>query len=500
LIIELDDEELQLMSLDEIESLLDCDIVTIQVPLPSINVTNSYIDIIWDYLDASFVIESIASKFITKNLNKMWGIKHFPVYQITIESFEKNSLAVELKFLIWSFQYPQDDTHETEYADYRHLINEYEGKVTEKNLAYPEIIDDYLINLVCGAYYELEFEIISGHLSYFPERNYGFISGSKYNTSEFKVLMSSNSWIVPSAINLDDVFRENGYEGQISLLPSHLLMIDRKTVAISELGAVDIPMGQLIQAITCYEEYSSPKDEYRQKFALDGSFFQYSPEIMRLQARYKNEFIKNTSLFNIYTSEFLDFCVVSTDGANIVLFDIEKTRNNESHKFINAAKQLLSSIEDELVTDAKTDVNWACFDDEIFEQLCYDIVYHNSKFDKNTIRKMGKSRSRDGGRDIVVFTKSALGDKPKKYIFQCKLSGREKSINTSNVGSISDVIDQYGADGYGLMCNCYIDSTLFDRLDGISDSRGIDIETWSGFEIERFLSRRPLLKQRYEIT
>ena len=75
-----------------------------------------------------------------------------------------------------------------------------------------------------------------------------------------------------------------------------------------------------------------------------------------------------------------------------------------------------------------------------------------------------------------------------------------KSINTSNVGSVSDVIDQYRADGYGLMCNCYIDSTLFYRLDGISDRRGINIETWSGFEIERFLSRRPLLKQRYEIT
>lgn len=500
MIIELDDEELQLMSLDEIESLLNCDIVTIQIPLPSINVTNSYIDIIWDYLDASFVIESLAGKFIAKNLNKVWGIKHFPVYQIEIESFDKGSLATELKSLIWSFQSPQDDIHETEYSNYRELINEYEEEVTEKELAYPEVIDDYLINLVGGAYYELEFEAISGHLSYFPERNYGFISGARYNTSEYKVLRSLNSWIVPSTLNLDEVFRENDYEGQISLLPSHLIMIDQKMVVISELGVVDIPMGQLIQAIACYEDYSSPKDEYRQKLTLDGSLFQHSPQIVRLQEEFSSELIKKPSLFHIYTSEFSDFCVVSTGDANIVLFDIDKTRNNESNKFINAAKQLFSSIEDEFVTEAKTDMNWASFDDEMFEELCYDIVYHNSKFDKNTIRKMGKSRSRDGGRDIVVFTKSTFGEKPKKYIFQCKLSGREKSINTSNVGSVSDVIDQYRADGYGLMCNCYIDSTLFDRLDGISDRRGINIETWSGFEIERFLSRRPLLKQRYEIT
>jgi hypothetical protein len=456
LIIELDDEELQIMSLAKVESLLDCDIITVQIPLPSINSTNSYIDIIWDYLDASFVIESLAGKFTVKNLNKTWGIKHFPVYQLTIENFDKKSLAIELKSLIWSFQYPQEDIHETEYSNYRELINEHEEKVTEKKLAYPEVIDDYLINLVAGAYYELEFETISDHLSSFPERNYGFISGARYNTSEYKVLISSSSWIVPSALNLDDIFRENDYEGQISLLPSHLLMIDHKTVAISELGVVDIPMDQLFQAIACYEDYSNPRDEYRQKLALHGSFFQHSPRIVRLQEKYSNGLINNQSLFNVYTSEFSDFCVVPIGDANIVLFDIDKTRNNESQKFINSAKQLLSTIEDELVTEAKTDLNWGSFDDEIFEQLCYDIIYHNSKFDKNTIRKMGKSRSRDGGRDIVVFTKPTLGAKPKKYIFQCKLSGREKSINTSNVGSVSDVIDHNaGADPAGAAPGLY---------------------------------------------
>ncbi len=499
MIVELDNEELQVMSVEEIECLLRTNLVTIQIPLPSINVSNSYIDIIWDYLDASFVIESLSDKFSAIGLTKVWDVKHFPVYQLKIKNFDKKSLSLAIKSSIWSFQYPQDLAFEAEYDNYRGSINGYEEEVTEKKLAYPEVIDDYLINLIGGAYYELEYEAISDHLSCFPERNYGFISGSKYNTSTTKVLMSSNSWIIPSALSLDEVFNDNSYEGQISLLPAHLLMIDHKTVAISEIGVIDIPMGQLFQAVACYEEYSSPQDEYRQKLTLDGSLFQHSPQIALLQEKYSNDFIKTPSLFKVYVSEFSDFCVVSIGAASVVLFDIAKTKNSESHKFINATKQLLSSVEDKLVTDAKIDVNWDNFDDEIFEQLCYDIVYHNSKFDKTTIRKMGKSRSRDGGRDIVVFTKSISGDKPKKYIFQCKLSGREKSINTSNVGSVSDVIDQYGADGYGLMCNCYIDSTLFDRLDGISDSRGVDVETWSGFEVERFLSRRPLLKQRYNI-
>lgn len=495
MIIELDDEELQFMSKNEIEGLLAEGPITIQIPLPSVNSSNSYIDIIWDYLDASFAIETLSNNFPTKNLSKLWDIKHHPVYHLTIESPNKALLSSTIKQLIWSSQYPLEESSQLEFENYREKINEYEWKITEINLNYPEIIDDYLINLINGAYHELEYEIIEGHLSHFPERHYGFFSGAKYNTSKTKILFSSNSWIVPKSFNLEEVFCDHSYNEQISLLPAHILMIDHKTVAISETGVIEIPMGQVLQAVACYEEHTSPADKYRHKLSLDGTFFQHSPEA----TDYSLAHPEKPTPYKVFTSEFSDFCVISTTNANIVLFDISQIKNNDSQKFIEAAKQLLSSIEDELITDPETNVNWNNFDDEKFEQLCYDVIYHNSKFDRKTIRKMGRSRSRDGGRDIVVFTKSISGEKPRKYIFQCKLSRREKSINTSNVGSISDVIDQYNADGYGLMCNCYIDATLFDRLDGISTNRGIEIETWSAFEIERFLSRRPLIKQRYHI-
>lgn len=500
MIIELDDEELQFISVKELEGMLDCDLITVQIPLPSINFANSYIDIIWDYLDASFVIESLSNNFLVVNLDKVWDVKYYPVYHLKIEVFDKKKLSLELKELIWSFQSPEEQYLEIEYINYREKINEYEGEFTGLKLRYPEVIDDYLINLVNGAYYEMEYETIREQLSHFPERYYGFFFGAKYNTCEEKVLFSSQSWIVPKSLTLEKVFSDHNYDGQISVLPAHLLMIDQKTVAISEIGVVEIPMGQVLQAIACYEDYSNPRDEYRQKLSLDGSFFESSPKERDLEESFPSVFNTQSELYKVYTSEFSDFCIVSTKEVNIVLFDVSQIRNRESQKFLDASMQLLSNLEDEIVTDSKVCIDWNIFDDELFEQLCYDIIYHNSKFNRNTIRKMGKSRSRDGGRDIVVYTKSISGDKPKKYVFQCKLSGREKSINTSNVGSVSDVIEQYCAEGYGLMCNCYIDSTLFDRLDGISNRRGVDIETWSGFEVERFLSRRPLIKQRYEIN
>jgi len=499
LIIELDDEELQVMPVAELENLLGRDQVTLQIPLPSINSTNSYLDIIWDYLDASFVIEALSSRFSVTKLSKVWDVKHYPVYHLKVEGFNSTDLSLLLKTLIWSFQSPLDQELETDYVNYREEINKYEERVTELRLNHPDVIDDYLANLINGAYYELDYEVIADQLRQFPERQYGYFSGSKYNNSEEKVLYSTSSWIIPVSISIDEVFGGHQYEDQISLLPSHLLMINQKTVAISELGVIELPMGQLLQAIACYEEFSHSRDEYRHKLSLDGSFFQHSPEMNNLYGRYP-DLVRKPNLYQVFTSEFSDFCVVSTSSAQIVLFDIEQVKGNESKKFIDATKQLLSSLEDELVVDPDVYVDWSRFDDELFEQICYDIIYHSSKFDRNTIRKMGKSRSRDGGRDIVVFTRPIAAEKPKKYIFQCKLSGRESSINTSNVGSVSDVIDQYGAEGYGLMCNCYIDSTLFDRLDGISSSRRVEVETWSGFEIERFLSRRPALKQRYEIT
>lgn len=110
---------------------------------------------------------------------------------------------------------------------------------------------------------------------------------------------------------------------------------------------------------------------------------------------------------------------------------------------------------------------------------------------------MGKSRSRDAGRDIVIFTAARPGYTPEKYIFQCKYLGGGGSLTSSKVTNISDIMDQHGAQGYGLITSGVIDSALYDRLDGISVSRGFKIETWSVLEIERYLSRHPQIKERY---
>ena len=145
------------------------------------------------------------------------------------------------------------------------------------------------------------------------------------------------------------------------------------------------------------------------------------------------------------------------------------------------------------------DLAWETLDDELFEQLCYDYLYAQPLFDSSRLEKIGKSRSRDGGRDIVAWTNPAapMFRPPVKYIFQCKHIKADASLTPKHFHSISDVIEQYGAGGYGVMCSGYIDATLHDRVDAIAAVRNIDVRKVDRFQLERFLSRRPHIVEKY---
>ncbi|QEE24192.1 restriction endonuclease [Rhodanobacter glycinis] len=195
-----------------------------------------------------------------------------------------------------------------------------------------------------------------------------------------------------------------------------------------------------------------------------------------------------------FVSEFKDFALIESAGMTAVFFQVAEGRMGAVDGVVNS---LLEKFRSETYSDPFIQIDWTRFDDETFEELCYDLVYHDPRFDKATIRKMGKSRSRDGGRDITAMTRVVIGQSPRKFIFQCKAMAPQRSLSTSNLGSMSDVIDQYGAEGYVVMTCGYIDATVFDRLDAIAATRSLEIITWSRFEIERFLSRRPSLLARY---
>ncbi|MDM3844113.1 MAG: pentapeptide repeat-containing protein [Aphanizomenon gracile PMC638.10] len=139
--------------------------------------------------------------------------------------------------------------------------------------------------------------------------------------------------------------------------------------------------------------------------------------------------------------------------------------------------------------------SWNQLNDEQFELLCYDII--KEKHHPNEIHKIGKSRSRDGGRDIVFYKRTDINKKPIKWIAQCKLKSDKGSLGSSQVPHIRDMLDQYNAEGFCILTSGIIDATLHDRLDTLKEDKGFEVERWSYLEIERFLAEHPEIKARY---
>lgn len=142
--------------------------------------------------------------------------------------------------------------------------------------------------------------------------------------------------------------------------------------------------------------------------------------------------------------------------------------------------------------------DWPTLTDEQFEQLCYDVILTIPRFDPDTIRKHGKSRSRDGGRDIEIFDmpRPREGGR-RKWIFQCKLVSRPGSLSAAKVVDIGDMLDHYDVGGYGVMTSAPIDATLYDKLDAVCDRRAVEKMTFSVLELERALARNPVIRERY---
>jgi hypothetical protein len=191
--------------------------------------------------------------------------------------------------------------------------------------------------------------------------------------------------------------------------------------------------------------------------------------------------------FYIVKISYSEYCVV--------YFDFEKVKEEFLKELYDETSLLYQNLSALLGFSKDIFCNWDILTDETFEELCYDIIYNDIRFDNRTIQKMGKSKSLDGGRDIVVHTKPQFC---KKYIIQCKLLKKSASLTKSMMNNSSNVIMQYEADGYIVMTNAMIDSGLYDMLEDFKKSKmNIDTSTYSKFELERYLARNVGIKQRY---
>lgn len=476
-----------------------------------------YSDLAHDYLEASFIGDQLCQFSdrieITKEFDNIYD-------SIIVFSLKPKDT---LKLSEWIFKFGQMWSGQDEQfaLDFVEDLNEYREAIEESEHFFPELLDDYYSNYINGEYYEYDpidnKEFFENEFSRFPERQFGFNKSAYSRKIKQDFYSSVDSLIVPKESDLDLILKSYSGIENITFIKADFFAIGNISYLISQGLIIHFPFDSFLKAKHCAQQVLVENiGHYTEQGRWMDGFLAYrrSLSVFNENENYKgypedlsHEVIKHNvsaslnwvdpTLNGFYLSSYGDHILVKDSQFSYFFFGTDKLSHQELNYLGNNLSSLFRITANLAGFDVHINCPWQDLNDESFEELCYDIIYHNPKFDNSTIRKMGKSKSRDGGRDITVSTHSRPGESAKKYIFQCKHMRSGSSLTGSKVQDIADTVIRYEAHGYGIMTNVTIDSTLYDKLDGLSKSFHIKVEDFSVYKLERILAGYPHLKERY---
>ncbi len=484
--------------------------------LDSIGRTNNPVDIVNDYCEVSFYCERIApfirvidSEIITRD-------KYYTDFRIKCIAIDAENLINELVYFFNLY----DDSSEIDDGDRSNFyeeLAEYEDSFNKRVFEFPELVNGYWANLInsgygmiASEYYDSEAKFFDKVYRKYPEHRFRFWKSPLSSKSIEPIYFSTENWIIPPKTNLDDALKlYSGFENTIKIEDTDKVEFNNKIILINNSTAVYFDrMEQLIHSIKCsevvlYKIYTknecqsvTPNDY----FEIQPSFFgdERFKKMLKRTYRNRNKIPIDESKIEYQLSEYGDLLIAKYQDFNYVFFTFDPLNFEELKELNEHLNPVYTKIQNLVETSISGNCNWSELDDDQFEELCYDILYCHPYFDSSTIKKMGKSKSRDGGRDIVIKTKSSPTKESELYIFQCKYISNSTSLSASKIPNAGNVIMQYGAKGYGVFTTTVIDSTLYDMLDGFNKSSGTDTSfCWSKYELERHLNRNQIIKNKY---
>ncbi len=472
----------------------------LQVPLPSIGSAGSHLPIAEDYLEASYIGENLAKSAKSISLKERTVRTYYLVLDFKIIPSDMDLMAKQ----IWEFAVAFDGEErcdENVRRQHYSQLEDHELALDSKtDFVFPELVDDFYANLIEGAYIEMDVDFNLNEIySKFPERRFRYWKSAFGRSNGQQFYASTDGWIIPTGVDIQSLLKSYASApAEVVFEQARLFIMDERAYLISKDYVTHFPFGSFLRALGCKAVAIKP-DGYSRDYDWTELLYTYN----RTREHFKTEYGNNLSYpsdTRYFIAEYGELLLAQTEGFSYVFFGADKLSDQQIMQLRGSFTEAFEAIDSIAGLKPGISCPWEQLDDEKFEQLCYDIIYYNPKFDNTTIRKMGKSRSRDSGRDIEVFTLARPGHVPEKYIFQCKHISTGGSLSGSKLTSISDTIDQHGAQGYVVMTSAIIDATLYDKLDGIARNRGIKVDTWSVLEIERFLSRQPRIKERYFST
>lgn len=461
-----------------------------EVPCKSVNYSQYPQDLAYDYLWALFVGENIAS--FCQPISFHMDYTNFPVKVCFV--FRPKDLIGLTQYLCVILPAFDDDLDWDELdTELQNMYDKFVDNIEKIPLYFPELADSYLANFVVGIDYLYEDEeeeerdkLIKNLYNAHPEWRYGFWRSFASNNVGYDFYISSNAWIVPLNAPVEELLKK--YGGFRNNLPSleaaeQISSLKLDPIVFNKANIVLYPLNKIYEAREC---------------ARDVWFTSIDCEVRRSQSGIKEyrHFSNIGSIEKLLLSTEGNILIVCDEVTQYVFFDdsIGRIKNEVIEKYLDIITKLSERARILLGKPSEIACPWDELDDEVFEQLCYDIIAYY--YQPSNIRKMGKSRSRDGGRDIEFQTPERIGKNTVKWIVQCKLI-RDSSSLTGTKIKVSDTVDQYGAGGFCVMTSGVIDSTLYDKLDGIARNKRIETACWSRLELERFLARHLEIRDRY---
>lgn len=495
----------------------------LKIPLPSSRVTESQLQMAADYFDALFIGESIGT--YCSNISSEYLRIEKPQYSkfVLISFIPKNPKKIAELILDFS----------TDFIDIYKRSEKYNRKLQKFQLdlindrIYPrlyELANHWMAYWIGG----LNSESSIGHF-------FSMIAGKPVSVFDFEYV-----WIFSPGLKKSDLpeirsafiehfewqygfwkafkSKKNNFDyyeslSEIKIIPH----INKKTdhgfikeeVKIKEIFKVELSedVHRSFVPPKFYPATYFTSNEHRIIFN-ENKICNFPNRALIILSRYCAEFISTNFWFSLngvinyedclesipkyYLSEEGTYLLIKDNYAQYLFFGIDTIPIEKAEKILNDIGKTADFLK-----SGDISCSWDQITDDQFEELCYDILLQSELFNPDTIRKMGKSKSRDGGRDITIEESRFFRlEPPKKFIVQCKLVKTGISLSGSKI-NMSDTIDQYEAGGYIVMTNGVIDPTLFDKLDAIAKKKKIKTGTWSKYEIERFLARRPDIKNRY---
>jgi hypothetical protein len=455
-------------------------------------------DRMYEHLEMAYIIEEI--------------LQHSTLisYKITDGEFYKKITTLELKssnddlltdtlLKVCILKAIEADPDEDDLFSLNEEILEFESNLDDIEFKFQEEIGDYFANYVNAGIYEIASQYDNDDaededftlaeegddddrekpnqylLKLFmknPEWKFTFWKSNIPGIPKDSIYHSTFCWVISEKVEVDTVLKEfSGIEHDIVFEDANLMPVNGTEIIINDSAAIDF---MSLPNFNLATKFIDELIVYSQTSFLPGK---------------KNYVSRNADAIKIYYKGFY-----------LVFFNFRTLRHDEIKELFEYSTALHNNLGSLMGLKDDLAINWNIINDEQFEQLCYEIIYNDIRFDSLTIQKMGNSRSRDGGRDIVVYTRSINGKDKKKFIIQCKLSRASGSLSKKRLPEAANIIMEYQADGYMIMTNQLIDATLYDMLNGFAVFGTDTSINYSKLELERYLARNKWLRDKYFST